>query len=62
MAKCKSCNAEIDYVRSKGGRLIPVNNGYVTVVTDSGHVIKGRVSHFATCPDANKFRTGRVQV
>jgi len=57
--KCKFCGAEIEFVESKAGRFIPVNKEYVTVVADSGTVIKGRVAHFATCPDADKFRTRR---
>jgi hypothetical protein len=58
-AICKGCGAEIAFVKSQAGKMIPVNARYTTVVTDDGTTVRGRVSHFATCPRAEQFRTRR---
>lgn len=62
---CRSCGAPIFFVRSrkiepgtKKQKWIPVDNKYLTVVTDEGTVVKGRVSHFSTCPNAAEHRKG----
>lgn len=75
MAKCKSCGAEILFIKSSRG-LHPVDaeeirfdyklNGPDRIVTGNGEVLTGVVSdqgkergfrsHFATCPDAGRFR------
>lgn len=41
---CKSCNAPITFVTTKAGKQTPYT--------------PEAVSHFADCPDANKFRRG----
>jgi len=80
MAKCKSCGAEIVWVRTETGRAMPLDPGEVALiessqgsvlaVTASGKVIRGdivgnscedgyilaRISHFATCPQADQHR------
>jgi len=57
MARCKSCGAEIKWQKTASrGSNMPVNPEYVIIVTDDGHVIKGRISHFATCPNADEHR------
>lgn len=56
MAICKSCGAEIDFIRTKAGRLAPVNQKRITIVTNSGEVISGRESHFSSCSGANEHR------
>lgn len=58
--KCRGCEAEIDFVKNKyTGKRIPVNLEYIRVVTDDGRVIRGRISHFATCPKAEQFRKNK---
>ena len=56
MKNCKSCGKEIVFLKTKNGKIIPVNadtiQGKETVYD---HKI-GHVSHFATCKDASKFR------
>jgi hypothetical protein len=87
-ARCKSCNAPIEWRKTQAGKRIPVNeNPIITIRTDKpepdtcivtptgrvawgarittnepvpeGQMVTGKVSHFATCPDAAKFRGGR---
>ena len=54
--KCKSCGAEIVYLKTKNGKIIPINadtiQGKETVYD---HKID-HVSHFATCRDAGAWR------
>jgi hypothetical protein len=55
--RCKGCNAPIVWVRTSADRLIPCDPAVLTVVTDDGRIVRGRESHFATCPRASAFRT-----
>lgn len=79
MSKCRSCGAEIIWIKTPGGKAMPCDaepvvywqqkNGSKTIVLNNGEVIKGElegipgtetgigyISHFATCPDAERFR------
>jgi hypothetical protein len=56
MFKCKACGAEIEFVKLISGKLNPVNKQYKIIITDTGEVLRGRESHFATCPGAKHFR------
>lgn len=82
MSRCRSCNAEIAWIETKSGKMMPCNyetinivpdkQGDTLAVTEQGEVIKGfqvgdtheggyeiaHISHFATCPAADKFRKG----
>ena len=54
LVACRSCGAYIVFVASKTNKMIPVNSK-----TWHGEFIydhKIHVSHFATCPDAGKWR------
>jgi len=54
---CRSCGASIVWVVLRGsGKPHPCDPGMLTVVTDVGQIVKGRGSHFATCPKADDFR------
>lgn len=54
---CRTCRAPIRFIPSQStGTPIPVNEDLITVVTDEGQVVRGRVSHFATCSDASHHR------
>ena len=71
MAKCKTCGAEIEWVKTPSGRNMPVNLDYTeldpaghphdAVVTDEGRVVKGsRLSEDSTLfPTSGKVR-GRM--
>lgn len=56
MSTCNGCNAEIVWVKTAGGKRMPCDPAIVTVVTDQGDVVKGRVPHWVTCPASSKFR------
>jgi len=56
MSVCNGCGAEIVWIKSPRGRPIPCDPAELTVVTEAGHVVTGRISHFATCPKAATFR------
>lgn len=79
MAKCKSCGADIVWIKTKRGKMMPCNPTAIAyrfaercetdalmMVTEDGKVdrgvpdacswMTGYVSHFATCPYAEKHR------
>lgn len=81
MAKCRSCGAEIIWVKLASGKSMPCDAESVTywaddkgddmVVTPNGEVVRARlsgeaseatgigyISHFATCPNADRHRKG----
>lgn len=53
---CRSCGAPVVWVVTARGKRMPLDPPLVTVVDDDGRTHRGRVSHFATCPDASKHR------
>lgn len=55
---CRSCAKEITWVRSAAGRPIPCDPKVLTLVTDADDVVKGRLTHFATCPQAKEWSRG----
>lgn len=56
MPKCTSCQAEIEWVKMASGKSMPCDPKLITVITEGGLTIQGRVSHFSTCPNANQHR------
>lgn len=66
--KCRSCGAPVKFIKSKRGKWMIVDAKPVEgslgdqLVFGDGSVRKakegekGYVTHFATCPDADKFR------
>lgn len=53
--KCSSCHAEIKWLRTERGHMMPVNAE--TVGADDKVFKPGvHVSHFATCPNADTHR------
>lgn len=58
MTTCRGCGAPIVWIKTKAGRPNPCDPNIVAVVTDEGEVVRGRISHFATCPKAGEFRGG----
>lgn len=66
MSACRTCGASILFMRTREGRTIPVNEDSVNdesvSVSEDGILIfnpKTMTSHFATCPDAQKWRKGK---
>lgn len=68
MAKCKSCGAEIKFVRMPTGRSMPVEvkSDQLLVLIDGEWLIKkGFRPHWESCPGADshrkpKLKSGRV--
>lgn len=56
MAVCKSCGAEIVWQMTGNGKMTPLDPPLLTITTERGEVVRGRQSHFSTCPDADKHR------
>lgn len=54
--RCRSCGAEIVWGVTEHGAAIPLNPRVLTVVDENGRVVRGRESHFATCPHAAAHR------
>lgn len=58
-AKCRSCGAEIVWLKTDAGKNMPVD---AETVVDEGATIfdpDQMTSHFATCPDAAKHRKNK---
>lgn len=53
---CSSCGAPIVWIRTAAAKAMPCDPAQLSVVTDAGNVVRGRVSHFATCPSAAQHR------
>ncbi len=58
--ECRSCGAIIMWMRTKSGKRMPVNYGSIPL-NDPGvfDPERGHISHFATCPNADKHRKPR---
>lgn len=56
MSKCKGCGAEITWIKTKAGKLMPCNSEKSTIVTEQGEIVVGHVPHWATCSKANEFK------
>jgi hypothetical protein len=55
--KCRSCQAEIIWVKTKSGKVMPCDPLLESFITADGRVMFGYKSHFSTCPDANSWRS-----
>jgi hypothetical protein len=56
--KCDSCKAEIKWLRTERGHFMPVN---AETVAEGDKIFKPgvHVSHFATCPYADRHRKSK---
>ena len=52
----KGCGRPIVWVTMASGKKMPCNPLVLQVVTDGGQVVRGRISHYATCPHAGSHR------
>jgi hypothetical protein len=60
---CRLCGAEIEFIRTPAGKLMPLDVGPKSVVVDNNGVVHvGRTPHWATCtdPDAARSRRNRL--
>ena len=61
MANCRSCGAEIIWVKMESGKAMPLDKKEIVLFRPVREGIapiqvKGHQSHFATCPNADKHR------
>jgi hypothetical protein len=54
--KCRSCGADVIWIRTKAGKAMPCNPKRYVITTAAGDSISGYVSHFANCPRAREHR------
>lgn len=57
--QCSSCQAEIVWIKTLKGRAAPCDAKPVSILTLDGAVVRGYVSHFATCPNGAAHRKRR---
>ena len=57
--KCKSCDKEIVFLKTKNGKNIPVNRETIQGKETVFDVAKGHVPHFADCPQSKEWRKDR---
>ncbi|MBW1812182.1 MAG: hypothetical protein JRJ39_00540 [Deltaproteobacteria bacterium] len=57
-AKCKGCGRPIVWVKTSKGKNMPVDPEEVTIITMGGVTFKGRVVHWSTCPESDRFKKG----
>jgi hypothetical protein len=46
MARCRYCPADVSFIRTPAGKLVPVEPEIVTVVTTEGAIVKGHSPHW----------------
>lgn len=56
MSFCKSCKADIVWIKTKNGKHMPANKATTTIITQAGDVVQGHTCHWATCPTASQHR------
>lgn len=56
ISQCRSCGAEIVWLKTQMGKNIPVNAEDVVDNEQEVFDPDTQVTHFATCPDAPKWR------
>jgi len=61
ISKCRSCGLNVVWVKTKGGKIMPVDlfdkiTGLQIDEKVDVYDAKIMTSHFATCPDAKKWR------
>jgi hypothetical protein len=56
VTRCRSCQALIVWLKTKAGRMMPVNYDGTVIELDTHYVHGRHTSHFATCPNALKHR------
>ncbi len=60
IVRCRSCRAKIIWFTTAAGKKMPVDADTVEPDDDDDELdLERHVSHFATCPDAARFRRGR---
>ena len=63
MARCRSCDAAIVWLKTKAGKSMPVDDNEVARRYAEDEAVfdpqdEDLVSHFGTCPDSKDWRRG----
>jgi len=56
IGKCRSCGAKIIWVKTKAGKNMPIDFDVKFIDDEEFSAPIGHISHFSTCPVADKFR------
>jgi hypothetical protein len=56
IAKCKYCNEEIQWIRTRSGKFMPCQKKRMVVIGLNGESYMGYESHYAHCPQAEQAR------
>jgi hypothetical protein len=56
---CKGCGAEIYWILTTQGKRMIVDRRRRTVITPEGFTVQGYEPHWATCPEADRFKKRR---
>ena len=56
MSNCRSCDAEIIWIKMKSGANMPCHPKTQRMVTPGGEVVEVYEPHWVTCPDAKEWR------
>ena len=56
MPRCKSCDAEIKFIRTEKGRAMPVDIKPITAITSLGKTIKAFTPHWGNCQGSDTSR------
>lgn len=62
MAICRGCGEEIVWMTTSSGKAIPVDIDSVCDIGATAFDPDNMVSHFATCPEASRFRNKKAKV
>ena len=60
-AECRSCGEQIVWLKTHKGKSMPVD-AYSVESGDALFERNRHISHFDTCPDADKFRAGKKPI
>lgn len=61
LSKCRGCGANIVWFTTNTGKAAPLDAEKTGVMTPEGKMVYGRIPHFSTCPEAEKFRQSRKE-
>jgi len=53
---CRSCGKEIVWLKTKSGKVMPIDKDTIQGKETIYDHTKGHISHFATCPQSNQWR------
>lgn len=56
---CKGCGAKVYWIMTTQGKRMIVDRHRRTIVTPEGFTVQGYEPHWATCPEADRFKKRR---